>query len=174
MVIAPCYFVAQGFYWIPSLAGPTSIETRGTEWLFPFVDGQPPIGWDNAAPYLVLPVLLVLCQYVSSSIISPPIDPNAENANTQRALYTFLPMMIGWFALNVPSGLGLYYLANTVMTTLIQVRSGHVLFLLPLQFFPYRTPRTIVSRRAVTSSVTGNGCAVASLTGEASASQFHR
>ena len=59
----------------------------------------------------------------SSSIISPPIDPNAENANTQRALYTFLPMMIGWFALNVPSGLGLYYLANTVMTTLIQVRS---------------------------------------------------
>jgi YidC/Oxa1 family membrane protein insertase len=116
-------FPLQGFYWIPSLAGPTSINTRGTEWLFPFVDGQPPIGWDNAAPYLVLPVLLVLCQYVSSSIISPPIDPNAENANTQRALYTFLPMMIGWFALNVPSGLGLYYLANTVMTTLIQVRN---------------------------------------------------
>lgn len=111
----------QGFYWIPSLAGPTSINTRGTEWLFPFVDGAPASGWDNALPYLVLPVLLVACQYVSSSIISPPIDPNAENANTQRALYTFLPMMIGWFALNVPSGLGLYYLANTVMTTLIQV-----------------------------------------------------
>jgi YidC/Oxa1 family membrane protein insertase len=106
------------------LAGPTSIETRGTEWLLPFVDGAPPIGWDNAAPYLVLPVLLVACQYVSSSIISPPIDPNAENANTQRALYTFLPMMIGWFALNVPSGLGLYYLANTVFTTLVQVGFG--------------------------------------------------
>ncbi|KAF6261609.1 60Kd inner membrane protein-domain-containing protein [Scenedesmus sp. NREL 46B-D3] len=111
----------QGFYWIPSLAGPTSITTRGTEWLLPIVDGQPPIGWENAAPYLVLPVLLVLCQYVSSSVISPPIDPTAENANTQRALYTFLPMMIGWFALNVPSGLGLYYLANTVFTTLVQV-----------------------------------------------------
>lgn len=86
------------------------------------MDGQPPIGWDNAAPYLVLPILLVICQYISSAIISPPIDPNAENAGTQKVLYALLPTMIGWFALNVPSGLGLYYLANTVMTTLIQVR----------------------------------------------------
>lgn len=111
----------QGFYWIPSLAGPTSISVRGTEWLFPFQDGAPPIGWQAASAYLVLPVLLIICQYISSSVISPPIDPNAENATQQRALYTFLPLMIGWFALNVPSGLGLYYLSNTVMTTLIQV-----------------------------------------------------
>eukprot|EP00879_Flechtneria_rotunda_P004494 GHRR01004748.1.p1 GENE.GHRR01004748.1~~GHRR01004748.1.p1 ORF type:complete len:430 (+),score=134.04 GHRR01004748.1:669-1958(+) len=115
----------QGFYWIPTLAGPTTIAARqsgsGTEWLFPFVDGAPSIGWHDASAYLVLPALLVICQYISSSVISPPIDPNAENANTQRALYAFLPLMVGWFALNVPSGLGLYYLSNTVITTLIQV-----------------------------------------------------
>eukprot|EP00775_Hariotina_reticulata_P005563 gene5563-5800_t len=115
----------QGFYWIPTLAGPTTIAARqagsGTQWLYPFVDGAPPIGWHDAEAYLVLPILLILCQYISTSIISPPIDPNAENANTQRALYTFLPLMVGWFSLNVPSGLGLYYLSNTVMTTLIQV-----------------------------------------------------
>ena len=29
----------------------------------------------------------------------------------------FLPLMIGWFSLNLPSGLGLYYFANTVLTT---------------------------------------------------------
>jgi YidC/Oxa1 family membrane protein insertase len=105
--------------------GPTTIAARqagsGTEWLYPFVEGAPPIGWHDARAYLVLPVLLILCQYVSSSIISPPIDPNAENANTQRVLYTFLPLMVGFFSLNVPSGLGLYYLSNTVMSTLIQV-----------------------------------------------------
>lgn len=93
-----------GFYWIPTLAGPTSLDNRGVEWLFPLVDGAPPIGWEAASHYLVLPVLLVLCQYVSSAIISPPIDPNAENANTQRLLYAGLPLMVGWFALNVPSG----------------------------------------------------------------------
>lgn len=93
-----------GFYWIPTLAGPTSLDNRGIEWLWPLVDGHPPIGWEAAGPYLVLPALLITCQYISSSIISPPIDPNAENANTQRALYTFLPLMVGYFALNVPSG----------------------------------------------------------------------
>jgi hypothetical protein len=101
--LSTCCAIA-GFYWIPTLAGPTSLENRGTEWLFPLVDGAPPIGWDAASHYLVLPVLLVICQYISSAIISPPIDPNAENANTQRALYTFLPLMVGYFALVVPSG----------------------------------------------------------------------
>ena len=32
-----------------------------------------------------------------------------------------LPLMVGWFALNLPSGLGLYYLSNTVLTTGQQV-----------------------------------------------------
>ena len=32
-----------------------------------------------------------------------------------------LPLMIGWFSLNVPSGLGLYYLSNTLLTTGQQV-----------------------------------------------------
>jgi len=38
-----------------------------------------------------------------------------------RALQTFLPLMVGWFALNVPSGLGLYYFSNTVLTSSIQI-----------------------------------------------------
>jgi len=115
----------QGFYWIPTLAGPTTMAANragsGTAWLWPLVDGHPPIGWDAASHYLVLPVLLVICQYISSAVVTPPIDPNAENAGQQKVLYALLPTMIGWFALNVPSGLGLYYLTNTAVTTAIQV-----------------------------------------------------
>ncbi|KAI8474487.1 MAG: 60Kd inner membrane protein-domain-containing protein [Monoraphidium minutum] len=112
---------SEGFYWIPNLAGPTSIAARGTEWLLPFVDGAPPIGWAGAAPYLVLPVLLVVAQAISSKIISPPIDPESDSATTQRVLAVALPLMVGWFALCVPSGLSLYYFANTVFTGLMQV-----------------------------------------------------
>ena len=81
----------QGFYWIPSLAGPTTVAAQkaglGTAWLFPFVDGAPAIGWEMASAYLVLPVALVIAQYISSAIISPPVDPDSENANFQKALY---------------------------------------------------------------------------------------
>ncbi|GLC44867.1 hypothetical protein PLESTB_001681500 [Pleodorina starrii] len=115
----------QGFYWIPSLAGPTTLAQRqsglGTSWLFPLVDGAPPIGWDEAAAYLTLPVLLVLVQYASSFLTTPPIDPKDENANTQRALLVGLPLMIGWFSLNVPSGLSLYYLSNTALSAAQQI-----------------------------------------------------
>lgn len=59
----------------------------GTSWLWPLgPDGAPPIGWEDAAAYLTLPLLLVAVQYASSSVTSPPIDPKDENANTQRAL----------------------------------------------------------------------------------------
>ena len=48
----------DGFYWIPSLGGPATIEMRndgaGFSWLFPLVDGAPPIGWHDALSYLVL------------------------------------------------------------------------------------------------------------------------
>jgi YidC/Oxa1 family membrane protein insertase len=81
----------QGFYWIPSLAGPTSIAAQragaGTAWLFPLVDGAPPVGWDLASRYLALPVALVVAQYISSAIISPPVDPNNDNAAVQKAIY---------------------------------------------------------------------------------------
>ena len=32
---------------------------NSTAWLFPFVDGHPPIGWEDGLRYLLLPVLLV-------------------------------------------------------------------------------------------------------------------
>ena len=122
--------VDQGFYWVPSLSGPTSLAAQragtGTDWLFPFVDGAPPGGWDAAAPYLVLPVLLVLAQYASSAIISPatpPKDGDDEGAGAQvtKALVGGLPLLVGWFALNVPSGIALYYFANTVLTSAVQI-----------------------------------------------------
>lgn len=56
----------------------------GTAWLWPLVDGAPPIGWDEASRYLVLPVLLVITQFISSAVITPPVDPKDDSAkNTQ-------------------------------------------------------------------------------------------
>ncbi|CAL9753983.1 unnamed protein product [Musa acuminata subsp. burmannicoides] len=116
--------LTEGFFWIPSLAGPTTIAARqngsGISWLFPFVDGHPPLGWSDTFAYLVLPVLLVISQYISAQIMQPTQgnDPSQQNA---QAVTKFLPLMIGYFALSVPSGLSLYWLTNNILSTAQQI-----------------------------------------------------
>ena len=67
----------------------------------------------------VLPVLLVISQYISTAILTPKTDDPAQQQS--QAILKFLPLMIGWFSLNVPSGLGLYWMTNNVLTTLTTV-----------------------------------------------------
>lgn len=111
--------LSEGWFWIPSLAGPTSIAAQkagaGSAWLFPLIDGAPPIGWEAAIKYLILPVLLTVSQVVSMRIMSPPSDDPAQKQT--QAILKFLPLMIGWFSLNVPSGLTLYWITNNLLST---------------------------------------------------------
>ena len=59
---------------VPATAGcmlskAVHVRVQGaSNWLFPFVNGAPPIGWHDASAYLVLPVLLVVSQYVSQKV----------------------------------------------------------------------------------------------------------
>ncbi|XVE92271.1 hypothetical protein REPUB_Repub01dG0082300 [Reevesia pubescens] len=116
--------LTEGFFWIPSLAGPTTIAARqnggGISWLFPFVDGQPPLGWSDTFAYLVLPVFLVVSQYISVQIMQSA-QSNDPNMKSSQALTRFLPLMIGYFALSVPSGLSLYWFTNNILSTAQQV-----------------------------------------------------
>eukprot|EP00270_Netrium_digitus_P001294 TRINITY_DN113_c0_g1_i2.p1 TRINITY_DN113_c0_g1~~TRINITY_DN113_c0_g1_i2.p1 ORF type:complete len:545 (+),score=159.30 TRINITY_DN113_c0_g1_i2:92-1636(+) len=108
--------LTEGFFWIPSLAGPTSIN-NGVSWIFPFVNGVPPLGWGPTAAYLVLPVLLVISQFSSMQLMQPPqASQDPAQQNTQIIL-KFLPLMIGWFSLSVPSGLSLYWFTNNILST---------------------------------------------------------
>ncbi|KAK4852662.1 hypothetical protein QYF36_025919 [Acer negundo] len=116
--------LTEGFFWIPSLGGPTTIAARqsgsGVSWLLPFVDGHPPLGWNDTAAYLVLPVLLVVSQYVSMEIMKPPQTDDPAQKNT-LLVFKFLPLMIGYFSLSVPSGLSIYWFTNNVLSTAQQV-----------------------------------------------------
>lgn len=88
------------------------------------VDGVPSLGWEDTIAFLSLPVLLVVSQYISQALITPKNqDPSQQSANV---ILKFLPLMIGWFSLNVPAALGIYWVANNIITTAItvQIRSG--------------------------------------------------
>jgi len=108
--------LAESFLWLPSLEGPVSDYTQGITWLKDgWSNGVPPLGWHDTGAYLVLPILLVISQYVSTAILTPKTDDPAQQQS--QAILKFLPLMIGWFSLSVPSGLGLYWITNNVVTT---------------------------------------------------------
>jgi len=54
-------------------------------------------------------------------IMTPPTADASPEAQQSQAIIKFLPLMIGWFALNVPSGLSLYYFSNSIFTTTTQI-----------------------------------------------------
>lgn len=83
------------------------------------VDGVPSLGWEATAAFLILPIFLVLSQYVSMQLMQPQTqDPQAQQAN---AVLKVLPLMIGWFSLNVPAALCIYWVANNIITTVTTV-----------------------------------------------------
>ena len=107
----------ESFLWLSSLEGPTfgSDPTKGSAWLFDnWVDGVPSLGWEQTLSFLILPVVLVLSQFASMELMAPK-DEAAKAA--QPAFLKFLPLMIGWFSLNVPSALCVYWVTNNFVTT---------------------------------------------------------
>lgn len=93
----------ESFLWIPTLAGPTTIESRsaglGLAWLLPLAqDGAPPIGWHDALLYLSLPAALIASQYASQALVSttPPPEEGEDQQWLARSLVKVLPLMVGY------------------------------------------------------------------------------
>ena len=61
------------------------------------------------------------------------LDDGKQETQTTVAALRLLPLMIGWFAMNAPSGLGLYWVFNNILTT-TQVASASVCCSAPNSF----------------------------------------
>ncbi len=102
--------LGQGFFWIPSLGGPVADYTGGLSWLWPL---PPAVGWPDAIAYMILPVLLVVSQlYMQKMLTPPPTDPQQAS---MHKIMQFMPLMFGYFALIVPSGLTLYWFTSNIL-----------------------------------------------------------
>ena len=109
----------ESFLWLPSLEGPTygADPSKGSAWLFDnWANGAPSLGWEETTAFLILPVFLVLSQFLSMEIMTPK-----EQKEQQPSFLKFLPLMIGYFSLNVPSALCVYWVTNNIVTTATSV-----------------------------------------------------
>jgi YidC/Oxa1 family membrane protein insertase len=104
----------EGFFWVPSLAGPVN-EYAGLSWLWPL---PPTVGWVDAVAYLVLPILTVVTQIIVQKMTpSPTSDPQQASMNQMMLL---MPFMFGFFALQVPQGLVLYWVTSNIFSLIQQ------------------------------------------------------
>jgi len=84
--------------------------------------------WLNLAvpdPYYVLPVLVVITTYLQQKLLMPlpkegqgsgkGDDPADQAARMTRQMTTFMPLLIGFFALTYSSGLSVYFITSNII-----------------------------------------------------------
>lgn len=110
--------VDQPFFWIPDLSFPHA--QAGLSWISTsFQSGQ---YWFLIA-YLILPVVLVVTQMMMQKMSQPQRAPNQQQDSQQAMMgqmMLFMPIMFGFFSLQVPSGLSLYWVVSNLLAMIQQ------------------------------------------------------
>jgi len=78
-----------------------------------------------AVAYLIFPLLAALTTFVQSKMLQAPTPPNPteqeqQTQQMQRMMVVMSPLMIGYFALQVPAGLGLYWFIGNCVSIIQQ------------------------------------------------------
>jgi YidC/Oxa1 family membrane protein insertase len=96
------------FLWIGDLAFPS--QGQGLSWVV-----NPPAGmsWLAVAGYLVLPILTVATQIIVQRMTTTPSSDPQQSAMNQMMM--LMPLMFGFFALQVPAGLALYWVTSNLL-----------------------------------------------------------
>lgn len=108
----------EPFLFLPNLEGPTygADPQHSSDWLLKgWVDGVPSLGWVDTAAFLSVPIILIISQGISMQLMQP-------KDQEQPSYLKFLPLLIGWFSLNVPAALGIYWVANNLITTALTLQ----------------------------------------------------
>lgn len=72
-------------------------------------------GWYDTLAFLTIPVLLYVAQAISLKILTPPSDDPQVQRSQQ--ILKYLPLMLAYFSLSVPAGLGVYWVTNNLLST---------------------------------------------------------
>jgi YidC/Oxa1 family membrane protein insertase len=114
----------EPFLWVPNLEGPVFMKPPGEslDWIKSVFTGNPELGWQATIAYFSLPFILFISQSISTRVLQPPKDPNrvmSDQELTTQGIINNLPFIVAFFSLNVPAGLGLYWIVNNILTTAI-------------------------------------------------------
>jgi YidC/Oxa1 family membrane protein insertase len=98
--------------------------SQSLDWIKSAIAGNPDLGWDSTIAYCTIPVILFISQTISMKVLQPPKDPNrvyTEQEQVTQGILNQLPFILAFFSLNVPAGLGVYWIISNVLTTVVTV-----------------------------------------------------
>lgn len=83
---------SQSFLWIPNLSNPD--------------------------PYYILPILCVIFTYLTQKFTNKmaPATGDESAQGTQNWMLYFMPLLIGFFAMSLPAGIGIYWVVQNIFT----------------------------------------------------------
>ena len=68
----------------------------------------------NGLPTLA--IIVALTTYVQTKLTTPPTaSPNDQSAAMSGMMSIYMPLLLGWFALNFPSGLAVYFITSNLL-----------------------------------------------------------
>lgn len=108
------------FFWIPNLGFPS--YTQGMGWLTEsFNNGD----WNTLIAYLILPILLMVSQFIMQKWMTPMPQPTSSDgdnptAGMMKQMTYMMTFMFGFFTLQVPAGLTLYWVTSNLLQMLQQ------------------------------------------------------
>ncbi len=114
------YLLNSSFFWIPDLAFPTALHGMG--WITEaFQTGTATFnetgisGYATLAAYLVLPILLMVTQFIMQKYMTPTAPGADSQVKTTQQITLVMTFMFGFFTLQVPAGLTLYWVTSNLL-----------------------------------------------------------
>jgi len=112
----------SAFFWIPDLGFPK--YTAGLSWISEAFNGG---DYGRLATYLVLPALLVVSQFIMQKWMTPTptstgpkVEGQPDMAGMTKQMGLIMTFMFGFFTLQVPAGLTLYWVTSNLLQMLQQ------------------------------------------------------
>lgn len=103
-----------GFYWIPDLSFPKFADSQG------LIPAWIPAAWQagdyyTLVAYLILPILLMVTQVIMQKWMTPAPTGDSEQAKMTQNLTMIMTVFFGYFTLQVPAGLTLYWVTSNIL-----------------------------------------------------------
>lgn len=92
----------------------------------------------------ILAIIVVLTTYLQSKLMAPPSSPNDQAASMSKAMNLYMPLLMGWMAYSLASGLALYFLISNIVSVIQYGVQGKLDWSNVLPFMKKAQPAPIV------------------------------